>query len=403
MFKKTNKPYHVLMIGDISQSGFREFSKGFAEYSRTHGGWVLYFNSPFYRNPNLKEITAQDIRRWTIHGIVDGITDSAKTREILSLNLPTIVACGMQKEVLGEYSIIVDNAMIAEMGAGHFIEKKFRDFAYCGFDYMYWSRDRGAAFSDIVAKAGGSFYLYKQPQMEDVYSWESELPHLVNWLKTLPKPVGLMACNDDRGQHVLEACRVAELHVPEEIAVIGVDNDDFICDLTNPSLTSICLNNANIGYRAAEILDRLLDGQKVQPQKLLFKPTGIAVRQSTDILAIDDDDVKRAIRFVRLNCLKPINVADVAAHLSMTIRTLDRRFSASIGRSVHSEIVRMRIEHACHLLVETNLSISEIAVKVSYSELKYLTQAFTREKGIGPLAYRKTYGNVFRDPGVKNF
>src|SRR3989339_998454 len=90
MFKKTNKPYHVLMIGDISQSGFREFSKGFAEYSRTHGGWVLYFNSPFYRNPNLKEITAQDIRRWTIHGIVDGITDSAKTREILSLNLPTI-------------------------------------------------------------------------------------------------------------------------------------------------------------------------------------------------------------------------------------------------------------------------------------------------------------------------
>jgi LacI family transcriptional regulator len=298
----------ILVLGDISQSVWRDYSKGFSKYSRLHGGWVLYVNSPYYRNPNLKEITSADIQRWTIHGIIDNLTNPTKTTEILSLGLPTIVCDGIQKEALGKYSIIHDNTSIAEMGAKHFLDKKFIDFAYCGFDYMYWSQERGEAFAGAITKAGYRIHLYKQPRMKGVYSWENELPYLVEWLKTLPKPIGLMACNDDRGQHVLEACRVAELHVPEEVAVLGVDNDDFICELTQPSLTSICLNIESIGYQSAEILDRLMHGEQLPPQKLWVEPTAIAVRQSTDILAINDDEVKQAARFIRLNAMKPITV-----------------------------------------------------------------------------------------------
>jgi len=391
---KSSKIPHVLMLGDISQSGWKELCMGFSKYARVHGGWVLYLNSPYYRNPNLKSITVKDIWHWHVNGIFNNLTNPAKTREIIALDLPTVVVCGIQKEVLGKHSILYNNKLIGEMGFDHLMEKKFRNFAYCGFDYMYWSGERGNAFVDSAAKAGRSVYIYKQPCKKNVYSWENELAYMAKWLKTLPTPIGLMACNDDRGRQVLEACRFSGLLVPDDVAVLSVDNDDYLCEVTNLSLSSIYFNLERIGYQADELLDRLMHGEKVPSQTLLVEPMGIKVRQSTDVMALDDDIVKQAVRFIRLNCMKPINVADVAMAMFQTTRTLQRRFNKALGRSVHNEIIRVRLEQACQMLIETNLSISQIALKLGYSEIRYFTQAFKREKGIGPLAFRKAYGNM---------
>jgi LacI family transcriptional regulator len=391
----TTETTHILALGDNSRAVYRDFLKGLLKYSRLHGrGWVLYVNSPRYHPLDLKEVTIENIRHWAVHAVVDYLLNPAKTTEILSTGLPCIAINWSPKQAIGKYIVTSDNAKMGEMAAKHFRDKQFLNFAYYGLAEVGGSQERCQAFTDTITKAGHRVHIYEQPYAQSSYSWETELPYLADWLKTLPKPVGIMAGSDMRAQHVLEACHVAKLHVPEEVAVLGIGNDDFFCELTYPSLTSICLDTESVGYRAAEILDRLMNGEKLPPQKLIVQPTTIAERQSTDVLAINDDEVKRAVRFIRLNSMKPISASDVADIVCTTTRTLDRRFQKSLGRSVHSEIVRTRIEQACHMLATTNLSISQIAHRLGYSEPKHLTQAFKREKGIGPLAYRRTYASI---------
>ena len=160
-----------------------------------------------------------------------------------------------RRTVEGFVNVVIDNDAVGTLGAEHLLQCGFRHFAYCGHEGIYWSVKRGEAFEARVARAGHSCHIYEPPKGKAVL-WEKEEPLLVKWLKSLPKPVGIMACNDDRSQHVLEACHAARIHVPSEVAIIGVDNDEFICRLANPPLSSICLNAEHLGYRAAQLLDR---------------------------------------------------------------------------------------------------------------------------------------------------
>ena len=357
---------HILALGDNSQSIYRDFLKGLHRYSRLHGcQWVLYINSPGYVQIDLSEVTAQNIRRWKIHGIVDYLSNPSKTKEFVSMGLPCVsINNGPQKQILGPHVINVDNTKIGEMGARYLIRKKFLNFAYCGFSDTYWSQERNRAFADTITAEGLSISVYEEPYDQVQDSWKKELPCLARWLKSLPKPIGLMACSDKRAQHVLEACYIANLDVPEDIAVIGVDNDDFFCELNYPPLSSISINTENIGYHAGHILDRSLKGENLPPQELLFEPTTIIERESTEVLAIYDEMVKEAARFIRLNRMEHISATEVAEAVGTCIRTLDRRFKKSLGRPVHSEIMRVRIQQACHMLVNSNLSITQIAYKL---------------------------------------
>jgi LacI family transcriptional regulator len=250
------------------------------------------------------------------------------------------------------------------------------------------------AFVDKITAEQLNVYVYEEPYAQAQGAWKKELPALAKWLKSLPKPVGIMACSDKRAQHVLEACYIAKLHVPEDVAVLGVDNDDFFCELSYRPLSSISINTESIGYQVGEILDRSVNGEKVPPQELLFEPIEIVERESTEVLAIDDEQVKGAVRFIRLNRMKHISATEVAEAVGTCIRTLDRRFKKSLGRPVHSEIVRVRIEQACHMLSNSNLSVAEIAYKLGYFEPKHLTQAFKREKGMSPVTYRNSFSKV---------
>lgn len=392
MKKTITDSIHILLLGDIGRPPVRDILRGLLKYSRLHSaGWILYINSPYYDVPDLKKITPENIRKWGICGIVDILRNPSKTTEILSIDLPSIVLVGTQKNALGQHIIVCDNAEVSEMGAKYFLDKKFVDFAYCGIDSKDWSQERGEIFVKAVIKAGHRVHLYKQPHGKSGDSWEKELPFMVKWLKALPKPVGLMTCSDYRGNQILEACGIAKLQVPDDIAILSVGNEDIICEMARPPLSSVNVCWESAGYRAGEILNRLMNSEKLPPQKLLAQPIAIFERQSTDVLAINDKEVKQAVRFIHRNSMKPISVTDVAEAVSMTIRTLDRRFKKILGRSVHSEISRMRIKQVCHMLVETNLSVSQIALKLGYSDPPHLNRAFKREKGMGPLAYRQTY------------
>jgi LacI family transcriptional regulator len=385
-------PKRVLFLGDLGRPPIREFFRGFQKYSRLYDcQWVVYVNAPHYQPPDLKRITPNNIRRWGVQGFVDILDDPDKSTKLLSLNLPCIHYSSSQKHPFSKYTFSPDYARIADMAAKHFLGKNFVNFAYCGFESVETSQERGQAFVKSLAETGFRAHVYEHNFSKESYSWKKELPWLMEWLQSLPKPVGLLAGSDDRGREVLQACQVGGLNVPEEVAVLGMGDEDIICELATPPLSSICMNTRNVGYQVAELLNRLMTGESLPPLQILDYPTRVIERQSTNILAIDDDVVKQAVRFIRQNSMEAIAAADVAKAVFLGVRTLDRRFKKSLGRSVHSEITQVRIEQACNLLTQTNLSISQIAIDLGYSDPPALTLAFKREKGIGPLAYRKKY------------
>jgi LacI family transcriptional regulator len=223
-------------------------------------------------------------------------------------------------------------------------------------------------------------------------SWETEQQQISKWLKGLRKPVGVMTCHDDRGHQTLDACRRAALRVPDEVAVIGVDNDSHLCNLCTPPLTSIDVNPSRIGYEAAALLMRLMNGEQRSTEPVyLGPPRGVAPRQSTDVLAIEDQDVAAALRFIRERAPEGIRVRDVIAHVRISPSTLERRIKATLGRTMKADITRARLHRAKLLLQETDLPIGTIAIRAGFSEPKYFCEVFRQAEQMTATGYRKQF------------
>ena len=208
------------------------------------------------------------------------------------------------------------------------------------------------------------------------------------WLADLPKPVGIMACNDDRGREVLEACRAAEVRIPEEAAVIGVDNDELLCELSDPPLSSVTLGAERAGFEAAALLDQLMAGRRKRAGQIVARALGVVARRSTEVVLHDDQEIAAALRFIHDNAGQPIRVYDVVASLGDARRTLEIRFQQVLGRSIHEEIRRARLERAKRLLLETDLPLPKVAKASGFGSPSYLAVVFQKDVGQSPMKYR---------------
>lgn len=226
-------------------------------------------------------------------------------------------------------------------------------------------------------------------RLDSSYSWNKEYRQLSQWLQGLAKPVGIMACYDIKAQQILDVCRELDLAVPEQVAVIGADNDDLLCNLSDPPLTSVIPNSHRAGYEAARLLDRMMSGQEVQNDGVLVRPLGIHTRQSTDTLAIEDADIAAAVRFIRQHATEGIQVGDVLKAVPLSRRVLESRFRKILGRTPHEEIVRQRISRVQQLLSETELSLREIAERSGFEHPEYLSVCFKQATGQSPSQFRK--------------
>ena len=385
-------PKVILLIENSREPG-RGVLRGIAKYSFIRGPWTFYTKPPFYFNPvrSKKELISQ-MKEFDPDGIIT--RDSEDVTEIASRGVPAIVFNAIKPVTAKTPSIFTDDYAIGKMAAEHLLDRGFAQFAFCGFYNIPWSVARGKAFSKRIAQAGLETYLYKISKSQSKLSWSKERLLLADWLKKLPKPLGLMACNDDRAQQVAEACKIAGLHIPEQVAIIGVDNDDMVCNLTNPQLSSIAVGWERAGYEAAELLDKLMTGkEKMKNQFIKVEPLYPVSRQSTDILAIEDTDIAKAVRFIRQHCKEPIRVDDVVAAVALSRRILEKRFRKILGRSVLCEIRRVRVEQIVRMLIGTNLPISQIASSLGYPGVDHIARYFRKEKAMTPLAYRKKFGN----------
>lgn len=380
------KAKRVILLGDIVSGFSRGILRGIVKYAHLHGPWIMDRSRPYHQ---IDATMLEELRNWKPDGIITRI--NRVPREMIEMGIP-IVTTDEYNQIVELPKAVKNSEAIGKMGAEHFLERSFQNFAYCGYDHCAWSHKCCSSFVKKIEQEGFETHLYKSPHINIDYLWENEEALIAKWLKSLPKPLGIMTANDDRAATIIESCRLANLHVPEEIAVLGVDNDELICNLSLPQLSSIAVNIERAGYKVAEILDNLMNGIPIENDTVVVEPTYVATRESTDITAIEDREIAEAIRFIRQNSRRMLQVDDIANVATLSRRVLQQRFMKALGRTVHSEIRRVRIQRITQMLVETDLSISQIALALDFKGVKHIARYFRREKGVSPQEYRRKYG-----------
>ncbi|MEM9645362.1 MAG: substrate-binding domain-containing protein, partial [Planctomycetota bacterium] len=287
-----------------------------------------------------------------------------------------------------------DDRLVAKLAFEHLRSLGFVRFAFCGYRSIHYSTNRLKFFREFVLEAGFSLSVYESELDADGSVTGTERyglfdqPAVSAWLETLQRPTGLLACNDIRGHQVLQACRISGIEVPDSLAVVGVDDDDVICPVCDPPLTSVRPNAERIGMRAAELLGELLKGAPVDSRLELIPPSAVTCRLSTQVRASDDPKVAMACRFIREHSCDGIDVKDVVDQSKISRRQLERRFRDALGRSPHQEITATRIAHVKQLLAESTMTLEEIAPLAGYCHKEQLCTVFKRETGHTPTQYR---------------
>lgn len=377
----------VVLLVETARSFGREFVKGVARYSRLHGPWSFHITPGDYAQ------VVPKVREWGGSGIIARIPNERIAKEILRARVPTI-ALGLTDEQMARGSRLArisevssDAAEVARLAADHLIKRRYSNFAYVGSEDRPWSKRRESAFYVYLAKCGYSPHIYRQPKRVKDRVWEREQEFLARWIGELPTPIGLFACDDDRGREVLEACTLAGMGIPTDVGVVGVDNDEVFCDLANPPLSSVALNAETAGFRAAELLDGLMQRRIRKPRRILVEATGVIARRSTDFIA-EGDEIAAALRFIRDNNGRNISVAQVVHKASTSRRSLEKRFRVAIGRSIHEEIQLVRLDRAKRLLITTPYSVEKVGRIAGFGSTPYFIQFFSKWVGKTPRRYR---------------
>jgi LacI family transcriptional regulator len=381
------RPRHVALIVDAARPYDRKIIGGVAQYVKERGDWSLYVEEdPLQKLP--------DLRGWRGNGIIANFDDRKVAAAVRGLKVPVVGLGGgggwYDPASRIPYFASADEA-IARLAAQHLIDRGLRRLAFYGYPrtrVIRWSEVRSRAFQQRADEAGIPCSIYTG-RHGTARKWSELQRGLMAWVGSLEKPVGLMACNDVRARHVLEACRALGVRVPEDVALIGVDNDEMICDLTDPPLSSIEQGARQMGYQAAELLDRLMDGRKVSQLRFVVEPEGVVARRSTDVLAVEDPDVATAVRFIREHACRRILASDVVRRVGVSPSTLKNRFKAVTGRTIHAEIQRVRLERAKQLIADTDLPLKQVAMQAGFQYVQYLTTLFHRSVGQTPARFRR--------------
>jgi LacI family transcriptional regulator len=375
----------VALVIETSTNYGRRLLSGIVRFRQTNRNW-----SVFLEQRDLSAAIPPWLSTWRGDGIISRATTHDLAQAVALTGVP-LVDLTDRREDLGFTYIWSDDAAIGVAGAKHFIERGFLNFAFCGFSDEAWSTRREIAFCQTLQ--GGEYKICDPFSAtwfgSEAEEWETQQSQLVEWLLSLPKPIGIMACNDVRGQHVIDACSKAHLLVPENVAVLGVDDDELLCKLCDPSLSSIVPDAEQIGFLSAQLLADEMAGQKSENRGHLISPLGVTERQSTDTYAVEDPDVAKALSFIRARACSGIGVEDVSRHVGVSRSTLERKIRKYSQFSPQVHIRNKQIQHVQDLLVNTELTTEQIAINCGFEHPEYLHVVFRRELGMTPGEYRR--------------
>ena len=357
---------------------------GVARYVREHDPWAIYLK-PYGVEKSLQRW----LRAWRGEGIIAAVAE-LDAAEVKDFGIPIVDVVGLYRED-NVPLVHADDDAIGWLGAEHLLERGFQTFAFVEYPFN-WSTARRTGFERVIRSHGFECAVYQlaypKAGLGGPELWEQQQQGLVNWIRSLRKPIGVMTSTDLMGQQFLEACQRATVVVPEQVAVVGADNDEMICNLCFPPLSSVIINDAQRGYQAAAVLDQLMAGKPPPKNPIYIEPSGVVSRASSDILAVDDEVLASALRFVRDNACNGIGVDDVVRAVPFSRSVLERRFRKVIGRSVNDEIIRVRLNRAVELLSGSELELKVIAHRAGFGSPSYMGAVFREKLGRTPGSYR---------------
>ncbi len=383
MASRRRRPPRVALLVETTRTYTRELLAGVRRYVAAHGPW-----SCFVELRALESGPPPWLRNWDGDGILTRTFTQETADLITATGLPAVeLRATFLKS--GRPFVGMDNRLIGQMVAEHFFDRGYQSFAVYSLHTERFFVERVQNFAATVQARGGACSILPEPVSDRATDWEKGQARLISWLTSLPKPVGIFAANDQLGVRVLDACQRAGIAVPEDVAVVGAENEETLCAFANPPLTSVRFDGAAVGFAAAELLARMMRGGAHPKGETLFPPKGIVVRGSSDEFVITDRLVAHAARIIRENACTGLNVDDLCRKLNASRSTLDRRMRAALGRTPKDEILRVRFREVERLLRETDLTIDTIAEQTGFAHSHYLQAAFKEVHGLTPGEFRR--------------
>ncbi|MDR1052626.1 MAG: DNA-binding transcriptional regulator [Planctomycetaceae bacterium] len=381
----------VAVMVETSRGYSRDLLRGILRYEVLFGPWELYAIPGGRTEQQLPELPARGKK-----GIIAHITNHEIATQIINAQLPTVSVfptddiTPVANKIRAYGEIRCDSAAVGQLAANHLLERNFIHYGFVGELYNAdWSIIRCNAFRECIAKKCYKIHVYPTPSPKET-SWSVEQYRLSDWLRSLPKPIGIFAATDIRGRRIIEACHKIHIAVPDEVAVLGVDNDELFCETITPRLSSISIDAEHAGYESAALLNQLMHEKKEQTTTL-FGPIRAVSRQSTDFYRVDDEMVAKALKFIQNTFAKPIGVTDVVKITNCSRRQLEIKFKKMTKHSIMDEIKKRRLEKVKLFLIDSNLSIENIAALCGFQSKNYLMAVFRKEFNTTMIDFRKLH------------
>lgn len=382
--------FKIILLSDFAEEYGKNLLRGIARYSKDHGPWTFCRMPAYYRDTIGIDGILAWAKEWKADGIIGQFYNNGEVRKFTEANIP-VIAQDFKERLQDVPNISGAYKETGRMAADYFLKKGFRNFAFYGFRNIVWSRERAEGFKERLKEAGHDVHLYERTDSRATDLWHYKPSTLTRWLKSLPKPVALLSCDDNLGNHITEASRHIKIKIPDDLAVLGVDNDEMLCDLSDPPLSSISLDTEKSGYEAARMMHKMIETECYQADDILVQPTQVVSRVSTDIFASADKYIVDALKYIHENLDKNLKVDQVLKEVPMSRRSLEKRFVMTTGYPVYEYIYNKRIERFTQKLLETDMTIFEIALDLGLSDSKNIARQFKQIKGLTPVAYRKKY------------
>lgn len=378
----------LLFITDFTEQFAYRFLRGILNYSQSTEQWVVCKMPPSYKRQLGMEGVVAWAKEWRTDVVIaqfDPEDDVSlfKKNGIIALAQDYISKFASIPNITGDY------AATGIMAADYFISKGFKNFGYFGYNGVCWSDERCDAFRERIENSlgGGRIHIYDRQNIDNMWYYDQSV--LADWLMDLPKPIAIMACDDNQGNILLQACEFCGLHVPYDVAVIGVDNDEILCNMSNPAMSTINVDIERGGFDTAAMVDRMVRDSSYQGEDIVLKPLSVIERLSSSVFATNDKEILMALKFIHANIDYRIQVTDVLEVVPLSRRLLEQRFKQMTGFTIYNYISYQRITRFAQLLVSSNDSISDIAARMDEFDTKSISRRFKEIKGCTPSEYRK--------------
>lgn len=380
----------ILLLLDFAEEYHKNLLQGIIRYSREFGPWVFFRMPIYYRETIGIDGILKWAKDWGAKGLIGQLHSKSEIWKFTNEGI-SVIAQDFQERFKDVPNITGAYHETGRLGAEYFLRKGFKNFAFYGFKNIVWSRERAEGFEEKIKEAGYCVHYFEHRKSRSMDLWYYKPSRLSKWLKSLPKPIALMTCDDNQGLHITEAGRHAGIRIPEDVAVLGVDNDENICFLSDPPLSSISSDVEKGGYEAARVMQQMITAGKTNADNIIVKPTHIITRASTDIYSTNDELIVKTLKYIHLNIDKNIKVDQVLKEVPLCRRSLEKRFIITTGYPVYKYIYQLRIEKFMKKLLETDMTITEIAHELGFEDTKNISRQFKQIKGLTPLEYRKKY------------